>query len=175
MPEDSPSAKNLYQWWWLHDGCWYHEVAQQFGYGAANELNRKAIEQVGARVARTIAKQLPAPARDLEWPEVVAAFWRAARAMWPEEYSQFTCEATGPGEFETNVTHNFALTALERSGVLPHYECPCLRLREGWFHGLGVEATDDHVVQCLAKGGSACTFRARVRGFAPESSEPDRS
>ena len=166
-PSTQPTPMDLYQWWWLHDGRWYQEVAQRFGFDAANEINRTALQFVAVRVGRSVAKSLPRPVRELPWTEAVAAFGRCSRSMWPEEYSKFTCEPTGPGEFEVNVTHNFALIMLQRAGTLEHYDCPCLALRQGWFTGLGLEAVEDRVVQCLRTGGTACTYRSRVKEFLP--------
>lgn len=169
-PGTHPTQMDLYQWWWLHDARWYQEVAKRYGFDAANELNRTALQFVAIRVGRSVAKTLPRPTAELEWSEAVAAFGRCSRSMWPEESSKFTCVPTGPGEFETNVTYNFALVMLQRAGTLDKYDCPCLALRRGWFTGLGLDAVDDQVVQCMRTGGSACTYRSKVKGFLPETS-----
>ncbi|TDB81872.1 L-2-amino-thiazoline-4-carboxylic acid hydrolase [Micromonospora sp. KC721] len=168
---NEPVPNQLFQWWWLHDARWYQEVAARFGFEAANEINAKALKFVSARVARSVAQGLGKPVDELEWLDVVDAFARCPTLMWPPELVDFDCEPTGPGEFVVHSRRNFALSMLRRAGTLEHYQCPCLRMREGWFEGLGLRPVENRVEQCMREGASCCTFVARVDGYGAE--EPD--
>jgi hypothetical protein len=161
------TLNQLYQWWWLHDGRWYQEVAKRFGFDAANEINREALKFVASRVGRSVAAQLGRPIGELDFPEVVEAFAECSKRMWPAEYVEFNTKVTGDGTFELNVVRNFALQMLKRAGTLPTYQCGCLALREGWFEGLGLKLAEHRVTQCLKDGCSACTFVTRLEGFDP--------
>jgi hypothetical protein len=166
-----PSLTQVYQWWWLHDGRWYQEVAQRFGFDAANEINKSALRFLAARVAKGVLKSLDKPIEQMEWPEVVEVFCRGARLMWPGDALDFSYTVTGPGTFQVDIVRNFALDMLQRAGTLDKYDCPCLSLREGWFEGLGLQPLENRVEQCMCRGGSACTFYGKVAGFA-EPEEP---
>ncbi|MFL5345031.1 MAG: L-2-amino-thiazoline-4-carboxylic acid hydrolase [Hyalangium sp.] len=163
-----PSLNQIYQWWWMHDGRWYQEVAKRFGFDAANEINREALKFVASRVARGYAKSLGRPVQEMELAEAVSAFTMCSKLMWPPEMIEFKVDLTGPGSFELNVVRNFALQMLQRAGTLADYKCPCLAMREGWFEGLGLKPVEHEVKQCLREGGSACTFVTRLEGFGPK-------
>jgi hypothetical protein len=162
---DEPMREQLYRWWWTHDAAWYQAVKRKFGAEVANELNREAMRQVAQRVAEYVRKRLPRPIEDMPWAEVVDAFETCPKLMWPPGMVEFDYAPTGPGEFEVNLRQNFSLAMLRRADSLETYECACLEMRAGWFAGLGLDPADDRIEQCLAKGGTACTFRASVRGY----------
>lgn len=165
---EQPTREQLYQWWWLHDGAWYQEVAKRFGFDAANEINKQALRFMAARVSRQIAGELDKPVEEMAWPEVVETFCKGAKLMWPEPSLKFDYAVTGPGTFEVNIRYNFALDMLRRAGTLEHYDCPCLALREGWFEGLGIEPAENRNTQCVRTGGDACSFVGRVAAFEGE-------
>jgi hypothetical protein len=165
ISKPQPTIAQLYQWWWLHDGRWYQEVANRFGYDAANDLNRLAGSFVAARVGKLVARSLGRPIHELSWPEAVEAFDACPALMWPAELMDAETSILGPGRFESRITRNFSLQMLERAGTLQHYDCPCLQVREGWFKGLGLELREQRRSECLRTGGSACTITADVAGF----------
>lgn len=171
--KEEPTLNQLYQWWWLHDGRWYQEVAKRFGFEAANEINREALKFVASRVGRSIATRLGRPLQEMDFPEVVSIFSGCSKMMWPPEMIEFNTQVTGPGSFELNVVRNFALQMLQRAGTLANYQCACMALREGWFEGLGLKLAEHRVTQCLREGGSACTFVTRLEGFEPKAEAPD--
>lgn len=162
-PDVTPNQ--LYQWWWLHDGRWYQEVAKRFGFEAANEINREALKFVATRVGKSIAQRLGRPIGELDFAEAIEVFGECSKAMWPGEYVEFHTQITGPGTFELSVVKNFALQMLQRAGTLPHYQCGCLALREGWIEGLGLKLAEHRCTQCLKDGAPACTFVTRLEGF----------
>lgn len=165
---DPDFPAQLQQWWWLHDARWYQGVARRFGFDAANEINAEALRFVAERIGRHVARTLGRPVQELTWEEALAAFEQCPDLMWPSHAEDRTVTSTGPGEFEVQVHRNYALAMLRRAGSLEHYACPCLELRAGWFEGLGLDVAENRVVACLKDGGSACTYRARVRGFGGE-------
>jgi len=162
------TVPQLYQWWWLHDGRWYQEVAQRFGFDAANEINRNAIRFVASRVAKSVAKSFTVPIDQMEWPDVVAAFEKCSRLMWPPEMIDMKCEVTSRGAFEVHITRNFALQMLQRAGTLATYQCACLALREGWFEGLGLKPVENSMQRCLKDGAPSCSFTGRIERPATE-------
>jgi hypothetical protein len=167
-PVDAPTPHELYQHWWLHDARWYQGVAARFGHDAANEINAEAIKFVATRVAEKVAKQAGSSGVDSEWGEVVDQLAGCARRMWPPEFIEFECVASGPGEFVVTTTRNFALSMLRRAGSLQHYRCPCLQMREGWFEGLGITAVENRIEQCLCDGASSCRLVGRIAEFSPD-------
>lgn len=165
-----PSIGQLYQWWWLHDGFWYQEVARRFGFEAANEINKTVLKTLATRVARSVVKSYGKSFT--EWHEVVDAYCKSAELMCPAEGLEFTSTITGPGTFKIEIFRNFALDALRKAGTLDKYDCPCLSLREGWFQGLGVHAVENRIEECMCKGGKACVFIGRVAEFAEAAQAP---
>ncbi len=162
-----PSLLQAYQWWWTHDGRWYQEVAEQFGFEAANDINKRALRFLAARIARSIKLSLDKPLEQMSWPEVVDVFCRGAALMWPGAALEFSYTVTGPGSFTVEIARNFALESLRRAGTLEQYDCPCLTLREGWFEGLGLHPLENRVEQCMRTCGATCVFVGRVAEFTP--------
>lgn len=163
-----PPLTQVYAWWWLHDGRWYQEVAAEFGFDAANRINKAALKFLCARVAKYVAKSAGKPLAEMTWPEVVAVFNRAAELMWPGESLEFHTTLTGPGRFKTEIVRNMALEMLRRAGTLDQYDCPCLTLREGWFEGLGLHMTENRIEGCLRRNDKACVFTSCVAEYADE-------
>jgi hypothetical protein len=162
-----PSLESLYGWWWLHDARWYQGVARRFGFDAANEINHEALKYMAWRIARVVAKDRCLDPSRATFDEAVSAFSRCCELMWPEKLLQFEYRVTGPNRFEVSILRNFALEMLERAGTLGQYACPCLALREGWFQGLGVQASENRVVQCLRTGADCCTLVATLTSPRP--------
>jgi len=163
----TPTVDQVRRWWWLHDSYWYHEIAERIGFERANEINRRVLRSVGRRVGREVLKESRRRLADMPWPEVVDLFASCPRLMWPAPMLRATYRVTGPGSFEASVLRNFALMMLLRVGAVEQYDCPCLDVREGWFEGLGLCVVENVCTQCLRRGGSACTFVARVAGYDP--------
>lgn len=153
----------IYHLWWLHDARWYQEVAKECGFEVANRLNKKILVFIAKRVGRQILLKNRKTVRDLSFRELIDLFMQTAKVMWPEELVAFEYQITGKDTFEVHTKRNFALFMLEQAGTLGKYDCPCLDLREGWFEGLGIEVSENKMVQCVRKGGKCCTFRACIK------------
>jgi hypothetical protein len=157
-----PTTSETYQWWWLHDARWYQGVAARFGQEVANEINAEAIRFVARRVAKHVARTCGRPVDELDFDEIVTLFETCPRSMWPEEFVRFDREVTGENEFVVDITKNFALDMLRSAGALDGYSCPCLQMREGWFEGLGLTATENRIESCQKDGAPTCRYFARI-------------
>jgi hypothetical protein len=155
------SEEKLYQFWWLHDGLWYQNVARRFGFEAANELNKQCLRALARRSMQAIVRERAVDTRQLDLGQLVELYVAAARTLWPEAWVHLRATITGPDTFEVALPKNFALDWLERAGTLDRYDCPCLELRDGWFQGLGVRFEQEKR-DCKCRGAEACTFWARV-------------
>ncbi|MEU7026573.1 hypothetical protein AB0A60_07730 [Streptomyces sp. NPDC046275] len=152
----------LRQFWWLHDARWYQGVKKRFGQEVANEINAEAIAFVSRRVGSWYQQREGTP--DAGSPkELAAAVDGLTRVMTNERMMRSHTEVLSAGEgdggpvVETVITEHFALRMLRAARSLEGYACPCLRMRDGWFQGLGVEVTDA-TTECMRTGGSVCRF-----------------
>ncbi|WP_406205711.1 hypothetical protein OH807_31385 [Kitasatospora sp. NBC_01560] len=155
-------AKDLYQFWWLHDARWYQGVLKRFGQDAANEINAEAVRFVGRRVAAWHARAHPIGPDGPTAAELAGHVDAILRLMGAGTMSEVSQEVIGEDEFETLVSKSFALRMLRAAGTLDGYDCPCLELRAGWFEGLRT-TVDDSCVSCQRTGSDACRFRAVLR------------
>lgn len=165
-------ASRVQQYWWLHDARWYQEVAKRFGFDAANEINKVAVQFVAFRVAQVVARSLTTPVGDLSWDEVVEAIKRCPEQMWGPEFVDYIYDKTAPGVLTTHLTRNFAITMSRQAGTLDTYQCPCLELRCAWHRGLGLTVKRDQILGCMKDGADACTYRATFGGFESEDTVP---
>jgi hypothetical protein len=154
-----PGEVPVHELWWLHDARWYQGVLKRFGQEAANEINAEAIKFVARRSAMWYRKHSGLRFDEIPMDEFIAGFEHIPALMWTE--SMYVVEQTqlGEDEWETVVSRNFALQMLRIARTLDGYECPCLKLREGWFEGMGVAVSDTRI-ECLQTGASGCRFRA---------------
>jgi len=158
-PEVLPGEAPLHEFWWLHDARWYQGVLKRFGQEAANEINAEAIKFVARRSAMWYRKHSGLRFEEIPMSEFIAGFERIPALMWTEDMYGVEQKRLGEDEWETVVSRNFALRMLRIARTLDGYECPCLKLREGWFEGMGVTVCDTRL-ECLRTGAPGCRFRA---------------
>ncbi len=74
------TGHNLQRLWWFHDGLWFQQVAQRFGYEAANGINLTSARAVARRAMRLVARVLPKTPLTIE--QLAEYCDGAAKLMW---------------------------------------------------------------------------------------------
>jgi hypothetical protein len=154
------AGRNLQRLWWLHDGLWFHEVAQRFGFEVANELNHVAVKAVAKRAMRLALGGRPKEPLAIE--EVAEDFERAAELMWAPSMMRWEGQIIDERTMEVKVTDCYAVNGLKRTGLLKNYECACLAVRQGWFEALGIKA-EQGILKTMRDGAESCLIRVRLR------------
>lgn len=152
-------GRNLQRLWWLHDGLWFHEVAERFGVEAANELNHAAAQVVAKRAMRLASGGRPKGPLTIE--EVADYFARAAELMWAPSMMRWEGRIVDQRTMEVKVTECYAVNGLKRTGLLKDYRCACLAVRRGWFEALGIKA-EQEIVRTMRDGADSCLIRVRL-------------
>ena len=155
------TIRNLQRLWWLHDGLWFHAVAERFGIDVANELNHWAVQAVAKRAMRLAngALKVKGP---LTIEEVAERFTKAAELMWAPSMMRWEGRIVDPQTMEVEVTTCYAVNGLRRSGLLKDYRCACLAVRRGWFEALGIEA-EQEILRTMRDGAPSCLIQIRLK------------
>jgi|GEM_PF-3574369 len=162
------AGRNLQRLWWLHDGLWFHGVAERFGVEAANELNHKAAKAVAKRAMRLASGGRPQGPLTIE--RVAGYFARAAELMWAPSMMRWEGRIVDGRTMEVKVTECYAVNGLQRTGLLKDYRCACLAVRQGWFEALGIKA-EQKIIKTMRDGADSCLIRVRLEVAPPASRE----
>lgn len=150
----------LIQNWMIHDGLWYNEVASRFGMGEASPMNVRICRKLGAIECARLMKMAgaPSPRNMVEYREL---FELAADVFVPEfQTVQVEYQSNDTQVFRT--VECFAHKAMEKTGLLPDYECGIFVRIEGWFDAMGLKYTrTPDLSRCLKFKGQDCIITVK--------------
>ncbi len=159
--------------WYSHDARWYAAVAEEFGFDAANRLNRRIVRAVGQVEAGRLIRALGVgPAAGL--PEFLP-FMEAGRQLYvAPPLIEMEVRPLDDKSYEIAVTGCFVAQNIQRAGIAESYDCAVFDRVQGWHDALGLPLDGDFPPRpCALAEGRECRCTVTLREERPgESGEP---
>lgn len=168
LSEHLPASERealLIKCWMSHDARWFTAVAQEFGLGVANRLNKIAAHELGKAEGRRLTAVLPLP--PVESLDDYLLFQEMGISLLGPDLLHYQIHKIDDHTFQIPVSRCFAYENVTRAGIADHYDCGILPRVTGWLEGLGI----DHELtpplgKCLKAQGKECVYTLSFKNDA---------
>lgn len=152
----------LVKGWMSHDARWFMAVAQEFGLGAANRLNKVAAHEVGKVEAKRVAAALGLP--PVASMDDYLVLQEALIGLMGPELLDYAVAQTGDDSYEVQIRRCFAHENVVRAGVADTYECGIFARVTGWMETLGVKhEMTPSLGMCMKAQGKECAYAFKLQ------------
>jgi Family of unknown function (DUF6125)/L-2-amino-thiazoline-4-carboxylic acid hydrolase len=150
--------------WYTHDARWFSAVAEEFGMGTANRLNRRVVRSIGQTEARRLAREMGMDSAEslnefLDFVEVGREFYVTNEAL------EMSISAIDDERYTISVGTCFVAENTQAAGISDTYECAVFDRLQGWHDALGLPLADEDLpgVPCPKAVGEDCVMTLRLR------------
>jgi len=145
--------------WWGHDGRWFFQVASEFGFSKANQMNMAINRAVGKMEMKNFLKA--SGLSGIEIQQYRLDILKANLEMCAADVFSIRHFKQTDDTFTLVIDECAAHTGTIRAGYAEDYECACFRRSEGWLDAMGIHGTV-RINASLLKGDSHCKISIKL-------------
>ena len=152
----------LIKGWMSHDARWFMAVANHFGMGAANRLNRSVCRELGRVEMKRYMKILGlSPATNLD---EYLTLKKAAFSLYGSGLAEYEIKTVDDHSYEVHMKRCFSYENIVRAGIEDRCECGVFARIQGWIDAQGLQhELIPSLGRCMMVSGKECCYTFRLK------------
>ncbi|MFX1393511.1 MAG: DUF6125 family protein [Promethearchaeota archaeon] len=152
--------------WTSHDGRWQKAVVQEFGWVKGNKLNKEVTYEFGKVIMYRMMNALGI-SKVKNMDEFLKIYNSVIKFHFLPPNTVYDLKKQSDSSLIAYVRNCFSYVGVKKVGATKLYECPCFKMRAGFYDALGIDV-EEKPIKRLMNGDDCCEIVFNINNWSKE-------